>query len=178
MRGLLRDALKSPLPTAKTEWEPYARQVTEVAEALAGRALGANDPFLTFHAAAPVAQRNDENIFQWQDGERQIRVRLGTIASVKGQTHDATLVLETNEHTKMDVAEALNVAFLAGLRPTGKYALKALMNVFVGATRPRYGLCLATKREVVNPVLEDAIRQAGWSVIDLTKGTCQNNRSR
>lgn len=168
MRNFLKDALKAPLPATEEEWASYVRQVTAVAEALPGWAHRADDSFLAFDAMLPVVLGGDENIFPWEDGGRSVRIRLGTVASVKGQTHDATLVLETNEHTKMDVAEAVKAAFLTGERPTGTHVTKALINVFVGATRPRFGLCLATKREAVDAALEEAIHRSGWSVIDLT----------
>lgn len=169
MRKLLRDAIILPWPTNEVEWKPYVGSVMEMVEALVGRPLAADDPFFTFNAEPVLSSPSGtENSFLWDQGGRQVRVRLGTIASVKGQTHDTTLVMETNEGSKMDVAEALKTAFLDSPAPLGKFATKALTNVFVGSTRPRYGLCLATRREAVDPDLERTIRNAQWSVIDLT----------
>jgi hypothetical protein len=109
-------------------------------------------------------------VYLWKAGDqaKPIRLRVGTIASVKGQTHDATLVLETNEGTKMSVAAALQAAFGAQCGKPGKSVTKALTNVFVGATRPRHALGLAALRESVDGGLAERIRAAGWVIHDLT----------
>jgi len=170
LRRLLRDALVSPLPNGEADWRPIAQRVSAVVEGLLGTAPGSDDPFLAFTVTLPsTAKPKEANVFTWSDGHREVQIRTGTIHSVKGRTHDITMVLETNEHQKMDVEEALKRVFGGAPPPKGVHVPNALTNVFVGATRPRFGLCLAVRREAVSVAMETALSKAGWSMIDLTQ---------
>ncbi|MBC7906427.1 MAG: hypothetical protein H7Y60_06725 [Rhodospirillaceae bacterium] len=169
MRTLLKSTLTTGLPIDADGWRRFAGPVADLAKDLTG-ARPDMGGFLAFEGHAAAHGGTDQNVHIWEEGGARLKVRLGTIHSVKGQTHDATLVLETNEGQKMDVAGAVTTAFLGGERPKGKQVTKALMNIFVGATRPRRALCLATRREAVDADLEKAILAAGWSVHDLTVG--------
>lgn len=41
------------------------------------------------------SQKNNDNVFHYSDGDNKVAIQMGSIHSVKGQTHTATLVLET-----------------------------------------------------------------------------------
>ena len=98
-------------------------------------------------------------------GDRKVPLKLGSIASVKGQTHAATLVVQTKTGRTWDVKLALEVA--AGLRrPTAKNRelIKATTNVFVGSTRPRQLLCLALPEKDLSTKLRQAVEDWGWTI--------------
>jgi DNA helicase-2/ATP-dependent DNA helicase PcrA len=171
LRGVLIICLKESLPHSQDDWRiSCAQPFTDALAKCIAATLELSDKFLVFEpdSASSVPQSSSSsNVFLHEVGTLKLKIRVGTIASVKGHTHDATLVLETNEGQKMDVAEALRTAFLH-IAPKGKQIRKALMNVFVASTRPRHVLGLATRREAVDAALEAAIKTNGWEVVDLT----------
>lgn len=110
------------------------------------------------------------NHFDVPLGERLIRIRLGSIASVKGETHDATLVLQTTFNRTRDVKTALSVACGSAAMPGADRPrlLRAVTNVFVAATRPRRVLCLALPASDLDAKLLAAIEGWGWRLIRIS----------
>jgi DNA helicase-2/ATP-dependent DNA helicase PcrA len=105
-----------------------------------------------------------------------VNIRLGSIHSVKGQTADAVLVVETEvwrgpgrEQRAMDLATVLPHAFGLENRDfsTSEAALAAATNVFVGVTRPKSMLALGVRHDALPAGLLDAARAQGWAVIDV-----------
>ncbi|MFB7123711.1 UvrD-helicase domain-containing protein [Kitasatospora sp. NPDC056273] len=92
-----------------------------------------------------------------------------TVASAKGETHCATLILEcaTKNGKSHDLGSLLPV--IAGempasrLKATGRHAA---MNTFVAATRARYLLAVAVHEDRANPHL-GALGRDGWSIVSL-----------
>ena len=99
-------------------------------------------------------------------GERTVHIKLGSIASVKGETHDATLVVQTKLNSTSDVKTALSIAAEIQARPTSTtpLLLRAATNVFVGATRPRHLLCLAMPADDLKGKLLAAVAGWGWRI--------------
>lgn len=167
VRKLLLQSLTGPLPADEHEWQAGpASVVSLLVEELTGRSPKAEDSYLAFTAVAPPGTKpRDANVFHLLDGDCDLRIHLGTIASIKGRTHDYSLVLETNEGQKMDVAEALKRAFGGAKGKVGTQLSRALVNVFVGATRPRHGLVMATRTDALPETLTGEIKKAGWQVV-------------
>ncbi len=100
--------------------------------------------------------------------DRCVEVEVGTVASMKGETHLATLVLESLGHPsrRFDLAEALPV--LAGLTvrdPRMKESiLSQFRNLYVGMSRPTSFLCLAVNQERVSADCIAALQDRGWVV--------------
>lgn len=97
-------------------------------------------------------------------GDNGIPITLDTIHAVKGETHDATLVLDTHWH-KQHLAQLIE--YLCGARPSKAPALRMtqkLKYAFVAMTRPRHLLCLAMDVSSVSPENQTRLRKAGWSV--------------
>jgi superfamily I DNA/RNA helicase len=112
-----------------------------------------------------------------------IRIRLGSIHSVKGKTVDAILVVETEvwrgqalADRAMDLGTVLPHAFGVEDRDfSGNVAqLAAATNIFVAVTRPRQVLSCAIRKEATNGDLIAAARDQGWHIHDLTKKGSQN----
>jgi len=95
-----------------------------------------------------------------------VQLKLGSIASVKGQTHDATLVVQSVTSRVKDARTALELA--TGKRTRSKLGPKlrrAVTNVFVGATRPRHVLCLALPAEDLTDRMRAELKNWGWRVL-------------
>jgi len=120
--------------------------------------------------------RLDPNVYDALTG---IRITLATIHSVKGETHDATLVCETKYQSWYDIQEMAE--FLCNpdaVRPIADYThpkCKAtnraafMKRLFVAMSRPRYLLCLAMKKSHLTEAQRTRLRdEAGWGVDDLT----------
>lgn len=113
------------------------------------------------------------------DAEAGVRVVLATIHSVKGETHDATLVCETKYQFWYDIHEM--VEFLCNpdsMRPVADYTQPKsketnraafMKRLFVAMSRPRYLLCLAVTKSHLTEAQRNHLRDAaGWAIEDLT----------
>lgn len=100
-------------------------------------------------------------------------IKIGTVHSAKGQTHCATMYVETSYHSyetqKTKIIDALkkinhgfNLANNTNVR--GKEALKMM---YVGFSRPTHLLCFACLKENISGQ-EANFSSAGWELIDLT----------
>lgn len=104
--------------------------------------------------------------------DRVVDVKIGTVASMKGETHLATLVLESLGHPsrRFDLEEALPL--LAGVKvrdPRMKETiLSQFRNLYVGMSRPTNFLCLAVNQARVSVECIAALQKKGWVVEVLT----------
>ena len=101
-------------------------------------------------------------------GTRRIEIEIGTVASMKGETHLATLVLESLGHPsrRFDLAEALPV--ISGLKARdqkwNENILSQFRNLYVGMSRPTNYLCVAANARRVSTECITALREKGWEV--------------
>jgi len=89
-------------------------------------------------------------------------INVGTIHSVKGETHDATLVLETQYH-EWDVQHVLD--YLARVDTgaiRGKRRIRAARLLYVGMSRPRHLVCLAMHQGHITAQQRTAMEALGW----------------
>lgn len=102
---------------------------------------------------------------------RSIPVHVGTIASVKGETHLATLVLEAHAHPARshDLQAALfSIANGTPLSVKANDSTRRIYrNLYVAASRPSHLLCLAMNSERAPEQHVQALRDRGWLVIEL-----------
>lgn len=121
---------------------------------------------------APSAVTDDEfmsaNVYVEEVNGRDIYIEVDTIHSVKGETHAATLILETKFH-EYDVHQVLDyIIGVESATPTGIRKSKFMKQLYVAMTRPKHliGIVIDTSRF---PEAKRAIAIAnGWSVLDLT----------
>ncbi len=124
---------------------------------------------------AAIVARND-NLFAYPSDAPQVRVRLGSIHSVKGETHTATLVLDSfyYDHHLSELKP-----WLLGAKTGGSTVNKRGMTVFEGSrmlgrlklhyvamTRPTHLLCLAMRKDAFVDGELDILRGRGWTIID------------
>lgn len=102
------------------------------------------------------------NIFTFDGASDSIDIVFDSIHSVKGETHTATLYLETF-FREYDIARIIN--YLKGNhKPTNKkYTLQNLKMSYVGLTRPSHMLCIAVHEETVKNHEQD-LQEAGWYI--------------
>lgn len=121
-----------------------------------------------------------------------IEIEICSVHSVKGQTHCATMYVETSYHsyetnkliiqskpaTKKRAAEYFNNPLLKQNhnfaneeRPQAKLAMKMM---YVGFSRPTHLLCFAVLRDNLTDEQLSYFKSndSGWSVVDLTSGCC------
>jgi DNA helicase II / ATP-dependent DNA helicase PcrA len=104
---------------------------------------------------------------------------MSSIHGVKGETHTATLVLESFNKTH----NLKNLkAWLLGILPkAGSDNLATQASVqdrlklhYVGMTRPSHFLCFAMRHDSFNDAEIDQLQQRGWN-IEILRQTCATN---
>lgn len=135
--------------------------------------------FLEYSQGAPEADQGanvKSNLFLADNG---CSIEVGTIHSVKGETHDATLVLETQNH-RYDLEVML--PYFLGELPSNELAnedlrLKPhhnanppqnkqfLRQLYVACSRPRHLLCLAVHSDHVSAKQRETLEAHGWSLM-------------
>jgi DNA helicase-2/ATP-dependent DNA helicase PcrA len=118
----------------------------------------------------------NQRFCQVSQGGRQVNIQIGTVASMKGETHLATLVLESFgwPARRFDLKEALPlVAGLAVRDPKmTENQLALFRNLYVGMSRPTSFLCVAVNEHRVSDACKNALVAQGWVVehlADLSK---------
>lgn len=108
------------------------------------------------------------NVYRYKAAIGTIEIELATIHAVKGETHTATLVLETYWH---DHDLKVLLPYMTGNNKTrprrGNRNYECMKRVFVGATRPKELLCLAMHREHLDAQHIQALSNKGWSIRDV-----------
>ncbi|MGY5263559.1 UvrD-helicase domain-containing protein [Lactiplantibacillus plantarum] len=104
-------------------------------------------------------KRNNSFIFSHKD--RQVEIKLGSIHSVKGQTHLATLLLETFLKTH-DVKKIL--PFLEGKESKNSNDERMSLN-YVALTRAKGMVCIALPESEISDKDEHLLRACGWDFI-------------
>lgn len=113
-------------------------------------------------------QEANQRVCQVKREDRLVEIEIGTVASMKGETHLATLVLESLGHPsrRFDLAEALPV--LAGLKvrdpKISESVLSQFRNLYVSMSRPTSFLCLAVNQARVSADCIAALQRKGWQV--------------
>ncbi len=172
-------ALNRETLTATVWNERWRDSVRKIAEAVAEDSAGGDEvqKFLSwpdgdYSAESPVrVSKRKGNIFPYTQDGRSVDIRVGSIHSVKGETHTATLVLETfwNKHN----IDSL-MAWLQGCpteNPPKTQNETRLKVHYVAMTRPTHLLCLAIKKESLEGDNGDVMRrleERGWTVKDLS----------
>lgn len=137
--------------------------------------LAAPLPHAIAAGEAAIVARTD-NLFAYPPDAPQVRVRLGSIHSVKGETHTATLVLDSFFHNH-HLSELK--PWLLGTKSGGSSTNRRGRQVFEGPrilgrlklhyvamTRPTHLLCLAMRKDAFGEGELDTLASRGWTIID------------
>jgi DNA helicase-2/ATP-dependent DNA helicase PcrA len=185
-RRLLKGFLIDWIPLTKASWSGLQQDILGVACALCDgatdRANAAN--FLAWPGhdlsllVRSTASRSDAgpNLYRVLDGDRRVDIRLGSIHSVKGQSHLATMVLSTYWHAH---SSQRMLPWLLGEKingcGTGAHDSKRLLQTYVAMTRPSHLVCLAVPRFIFvdNQAFSTrlvTLAARGWRVAEIIDG--------
>ena len=111
-----------------------------------------------------IPATDNNNIFE----NNGVEVEIATIHSVKGETHIATLYLETSyqgEHESQRIMEQLKGNYYVPPRKKDVYKKETLKMTHVGMSRPKYFLCMAIHRDRFDDALD--INNGGiWEIVN------------
>lgn len=120
--------------------------------------LGTHDnDFLNYDKFSQADTNKDNaklNTYKCSNG---VKIKVATIHSVKGETHDSTLVLETKLY-KYDLSY-----FLTNQDKNSCHQLKRELD-YVGVSRSRHLLCLAIAKSHLNDNMVRKLADAGWII--------------
>jgi superfamily I DNA/RNA helicase len=179
---LISDFIERRQQLTREQWQrrilPLARHI---AEGIAGAAVSAALDFLQWDESASASQqlqagpKRRDNIYRYGTDPNTANIGVGSIHSVKGETHTATLVLETYWYGHNLAAL---IRWLRGDKQGGegvgvRDSLRLRVH-YVAMTRPSHLLCLAMKRSTflnARGRLDDEtikkLQQRGWIVREL-----------
>jgi DNA helicase-2/ATP-dependent DNA helicase PcrA len=151
-------------PDAAREFMTWDERISSLTESVAN----------STHNAEP-------NIYRVGDGSgRSVDIRLGSVHSIKGQTHLATLLLSTywKEHSSERMLPWL-LGKRVNLDDAGKEDRTRLLQTYVAMTRPSHLVCLAIPRFVLGD--DEAtltgrvatLKERGWHVAHVVDGKAQ-----
>lgn len=153
-------------------------------------ASAAND-FLVWPAVVPVAPLPADpnqpasaavNSYRYAHGNAKVDIQLGSIHMAKGQTHTATLVLETfnQSHFLHGLMPWLVGKNQYGVKCASDKAMQRLLQIYVAMTRPTHLLCLALRESSLGTGKDIAENEGkllagGWQVRHLAPAANAND---
>lgn len=152
-------------------WKDFVGVIFRViAEETVGKAIGTRD-FIEFlqwkqldedPAGSPAVA---SNIFAYPAEDPKVKIRLGSIHSVKGETHTATLVLDSFFHDHhLSALKPWILGGKAGKGTEGSRIQGRLKLHYVAMTRPAQLLCLAMRADVFSDEERAQLVARGWTV--------------
>jgi DNA helicase II / ATP-dependent DNA helicase PcrA len=166
-------------------WQSKWRSaICEIAENICRVSLKGNeiDAFLSWddspiHTSSGTTPHvRTDNIYTHKRNDREAQIKMGSIHSVKGQTHTATLVLETawNGCTLEKIMPWLLGNAKGKARKSGVQEITRLKTHYVAMTRPSHLLCMAMHKNAVcgqdgglDSGIQDKLRLQGWKIVNL-----------
>lgn len=186
-RRLLRAVLIDWEILTTESWDKWQADIHLVAAGLIDKGATPDpwDSFLCWDERSPsfavpvatLAQDAGPNVYRVNNGAgRSVDIRVGSVHSMKGQTHLATLLLSTYWH---DHSAKQMFPWLLGkkinLSGAGSRNRIRLLQTYVAMTRPSHLVCLAIPRSVLGddnalPNHIASLRERGWAVADVIGG--------
>lgn len=181
---LTRLAVRQEALTKETWNDHWRGVVREIAGRLAGAPPSGSevDEFLAWKdgsdsiTSQSVARKSRDNIYRYAKDGKEVAIRVGSIHSVKGETHTATLVLETfwqdrKGRHNLELLLPWLEGTKTGSQSDGPQQNKRLRLHYVAMTRPTHLLCLAMKLSTfmdskggLDQEKLKKLKQRGWQV--------------
>lgn len=120
--------------------------------------------FLDKYEIVSLTKKNSKNIFI--DPIRGRRIEFDTIHGVKGETHDATLYLETDRQGASDLNRILPYFGIGKLGSSDLFDYCRKL-AYVGMSRPKKLLCVAMQAKTYEK--SKGVFADNWEIIDLRK---------
>lgn len=127
----------------------------------------------------PAARGRNDNVYIYKRANREVAIKVGSIHSVKGQTHTATLVLETAwyGYNLETIMLWLSGDAIGKSKKGGVQEITRLKTHYVAMTRPSHLLCLALPKKAlcgkdgqIDSKLLGKLRGRGWRIVDVGTG--------
>ncbi|RML92451.1 UvrD-helicase domain-containing protein [Pseudomonas savastanoi] len=157
-QGMVVELLFKPNTIDAESWPSYARRFCALASVLS-EANGLPEPareYLNWVPEMVEVEQGDSpqlavNTYRCTHAQGVVDIKLGSIHSSKGQTHTATLILETFNHQHFIKCLLPWVAGQSrhGGRRTKKRITEHMLAMYVAMTRPTHLLCLAISRRAL-----------------------------
>ena len=188
-RNIVRLLLSDREVLFKAGWPALSERVMTVAVALCDGDIDKSkgerfldwpkdDPSVELPAESPTGNFTP-NVYRVLVDDGSINIRLGSIHSVKRQTHLATLLLNTywHDHSARRMLPWL-IGTSANENGAGARDVQRLLHTYVAMTRPSHLLCLAVPRSALG---EDQacyqnitiLKNKGWRVAEIIDGVAQ-----
>lgn len=167
----------------KRNWKMrWAKCVRKIGESVADTSLSNADAeaFLEWSDTKDsdvqvCGKAQGDNIYRYPENDPKVHIKVGSIHSVKGQTHTGTLVLETFWHKhNLESLKKWLIGKRNGGTSLGVRDECRLKVHYVAMTRPTHLLCLAMKRSTfedsIGNLKNDDIstfKKYGWNIIML-----------
>jgi DNA helicase II / ATP-dependent DNA helicase PcrA len=156
------------LPATSTGWDGWKGGIVEIATAmLAGLPPGSDNGFLNWIEDADTDfTSNTGNLYEFPHGDPVVRIKVGSIHSVKGETHLATLVMDTHYYGShlVRIKDWLVGRNSGAPRRGGENVLRSLKQHYVAMTRPSHLLCVAMRQGDLTPEELQSIRARHWLI--------------
>ena len=185
-KNIVRRLLADREVVSEADWPALSESVITVAVALCDGDIDKSkgERFLEWPKDDPSIESSERsppgniipNVYRVLADDGSIDIRLGSIHSVKGQTHLATLLLNTYWH---DHSARRMMPWLIGKKANrdgaGIQDEQRLLHTYVAMTRPSHLLCLAVPRSALgeDQAIDQNItllKKTGWRVAEIIDG--------
>lgn len=171
--GLCWKLAAGELPTSSAAWQKWKKPITEIAIVLvAGVQAESADDFLVWEDERIVdgAIARTGNVFSYPAAAPAVRIKVGSIHSVKGETHLATLVFDTHFNgSHLERIKYWLTGAKSGLAANKPELRKSLKQHYVAVTRPSHLLCLAMRSDAFADAEIGLLRARHWSIGDIVE---------
>ena len=168
VRGWVSANLAKP-PLTQTEWETsQAAILLALAPLTPNSAKISTCEHLKFSVGAPSEFSADKSRVLVDVEGTPIGINVGTIASIKGQTHDATLILQTSFSNIKPFGKFAEALKATTARTWGLKESTLLANFYVAATRPKRLLAIAADSSQISEAHRNLMNLSGWTIIDIS----------
>lgn len=160
-------AVERIIPTSDEWKDKWAPLILFIASRISDSVIDAGEAaeFLQWEQASGAALMQRDNRFKYPEGSPTVEVRLGSIHSIKGETHTATLVCETyyRAHHLASLRDWL-VGKNCGGEKLSDLAQSRLKLHYVAMTRPTHLLCIGMREDALKPKDIEALKSRRWRV--------------
>lgn len=166
----------------EAEWSRCLKDIRMIVSALlCDEELSMDDRFFEWNDSLQLTSNADINskpttLYEHEFLEITKQVKLGTIHSVKGQTHTATLLLESNYYKKSVIGKLKKIFLgesLASNLPESdlnKQNTREHINaLYVGMTRPTHLLVIALPKNDWHKDEISVLKKQGWRIAELNQ---------
>lgn len=160
-------AAERRIPSPEEWTKKWIVQILQIAETILGSGIPQEVAveFLKWDTTEDAVLSQKDNRFKDTSGTPQIEIRLGSIHSVKGETHTGTLVCETffKSHHLATMKRWLLGKAIGGDKQSDLMKSR-LRQHYVALTRPTHLLCVAMREDSFTSDEIQTLSQLGWRV--------------